>query len=435
MVTKPIDILLVNSSLKRRTSHARSSPPLGLGYIASVLLNNGYKVAAIDFNVSGFSPLVLERALLEGKPRILGISSHTKTYTNALKVAEITKQVDPGITVIIGGPHATVMVDDVARESNIDVVVMSEGEYTMLELADCIINKNVNLANVAGIAYAENGTISSKVDRPFIKDPDELPFPARHLFPIPLYDSPGIILMSRGGCPFNCRFCAVNNIWKGKRRFRNTQKVVEEVIHVGKTMQIDVFEFADDIFTLDRAIVMALCDRLKDEQKITPIHWTCATRVDLVDTQILKTMFEAGCFSIHFGIEASSQSILDSIGKGITLKQIRNAIHSALDVGMTVICGFMFPHPYDTSETIHQQTKFMKELRDMGTTVNLASTAPYPGTYYYNHASELGINILASSWDDFDDENLMITTKYLSQEELNYLREELTQDLGMNYSD
>jgi len=429
-----MDILLINSALKKRTGHSRSSPPLGLGYIASVLLNGGYKVAAIDFNVSGFSPLVLERTLMDGKPRILGISSHTKTYNNALEIAGVAKRVDPDITVVIGGPHATVMADDVAREENIDIVARGEGEYTMLDLADCLIKNSGSLTDVAGITYVENGSVINTAERSFIKDPDELPFPARHLFPIPLYDSPGIMLMSRGGCPFKCRFCAVNNIWKGKRRFRNPQKVLEEIAHIGGTMQIDVFEFADDTFTLDRAVVTALCDRIKNEQNTNPIHWTCATRVDLVDRQLLETMFEAGCFNIQFGIEAGSQSILDSIGKGITLKQIRGAVNSALDVGMSVICGFMFPHPYDTGETIRQQIRFMKELRDAGVTVNLSSTAPYPGTYYYNHADDIGIKILASSWDEYDDDRLMITTRYLSREELESIREEIIQDLGAKLS-
>jgi len=429
-----MDILLINSALNKRTRHARSTPPLGLGYIASVLLGRGYNVAAIDFNVSGFSPLVLERTLMGSKPRILGISSHTKTYNNALKIAEITKKVAPETTVIIGGPHATVMAESVAQERNIDIVVRGEGEYAMLDLATCIIGNNDNFFDVPGITYTENGSVINTTDRPFIKDPDELPFPARHMFPTPLYDSPGIILMSRGGCPYNCHFCAVNNIWKGKRRFRRPEKVLEEIFHVGKIMQIDAFEFADDTFTLDRAKVMALCDGLKNEQEAYPIKWVCATRVDLVDKQLLQNMYEAGCNSITFGVEAGSHKILNSIGKGITLKQVREAASTAIDTGIAVVCGFMFPHPEDTEETIRQQAGFMKELRDMGVTVNLSSTAPYPGTYYYNHADELGIKILPSSWDEYDDEHLMVKTRYLSQKELMYLREELIQDLGMRFS-
>ena len=426
-----MDILLINAPVKRMSKHASLTPPLGLAYIAAILIRAGYRVSAIDFNVSGFDPNRLKRALDRGNPGIIGISVHTETYPSGLEIAEIAKQVNPGIIVVMGGPHATVMYQEVAKKRDIDVVVRGEGEYTMLELADCFIRNKGGLAGIKGIAYKDNGMVKTTPERPFIENPDELPFPSRGLFPLPLYDSSGSVLISRGGCPFNCRFCGVNNIWKGRRRFRSPEKVLEEIIYIFKHGQAQGINFADDTFTLNRERVIELCDLLEQSLQL---QWMCSTRVDLVDRELLKKMHESGCYSVQYGIEAGSQKILDSIGKRITLKQIRNAVQTALDVGIEITCSFMFPHPEDTKETIREQKQLMKELGEKGAMLLLSFTTPFPGTYYYEHADELGIKIMADNWDEYDAKHLTIATKHLSQEKLKSLLKELIEYVGLESS-
>jgi radical SAM superfamily enzyme YgiQ (UPF0313 family) len=162
------------------------------------------------------------------------------------------------------------------------------------------------------------------------------------------------------------------------------------------------------------------------------LRWMCSTRVDLVDKKLLEEMHESGCYSIQFGVEAGSQKILDSIGKGITLEQVKYVVSTALNTGIEVTCSFMFPHPEDTEETIREQKQLMKELIEVGVTLLiLAFTTPFPGTYYYEHADELGIKILANSWNEYDAKHLVITPKHLSEEKLSSLLEELVNDVGM----
>ena len=420
-----MDILLVNAPVKRRSEHFSQTPPLGLSYIAAVLLDNGYDVSAIDFNVSGFNPIRVRRVLEREAPRILGISTLTETYLRGLKIAEIAKQVNPGITVVMGGPHATVMYKEVLREESIDVVVRGEGEYTMLELADCLIRNKGSLAETKGIAYKEVGAVKINPERPFIEDLDELPFPARELFPLNLYNSPGILLTSRGRCPYNCRFCAANRIWRGKLRFRQPEKVLEEILFILEHEQPQRLIFADDTFTLNKEYVVELCGLLRGMKETLPLRWLCSTRVDVVDKELLWNMHEAGCYTIQFGIEAGSQRILDSIGKGITLEQIKYAVRATLDLGIDAVCSFMFPHPEDTMETIGELKQLMGELKDMGAIEYLLSTTPIPGSYYYEHADELGIKMLSETWDGYACGYLVMTTKYLSEEKLRSLLAEL----------
>jgi radical SAM superfamily enzyme YgiQ (UPF0313 family) len=426
-----VDILLVNAPIKDITSHASASPPLGLAYIASVLLKDGYDVSTIDFNVSGLDNHALEGLLEQKRPYILGISAHTETYLSGLIIAGIAKRMHPGITTVMGGTHPTVMYEEVAKERNIDIVVRGEGELTILELAACLIRNKGSLPQIKGIAYRKDGVLRTTPERPFIVDIDQLPFPARELFPTHGYGFPARVLGSRGGCPFNCPFCAVNNIWKGARRFRSPENVAEEVLYIFENLKTREINFADDTFTLNREHVMRLCGLSKKIRQAFPWSWTCATRVDLVDRELLEKMYESGCHYITFGVEAGSQEILDSIGKKITLDQVRKAVSAALDIGMGVNCSFMFPHPKDTRETICEQKKFMKELSHMEAGISLAFTTPYPGTYYYEHANELGIKILAGNWDEYDGRHLVIATEYLSEERLNALYQEMYYDLGM----
>jgi radical SAM superfamily enzyme YgiQ (UPF0313 family) len=495
-----MDVLLVNASVKEINRHAGLEPPLGLAYIASVLRENGYDVSAVDFNITGFNPIVLKGIIKIDNPPILGISANTETFPNAVKIADIAKQVNPKITVVIGGPHTSVLYGEAARKKSIDIVVRGEGEYTMLELVGSIIGKKNNpagtetaaepvtasanttpdtiseenistgtetaaepvaasanttpdttdkengLARIKGIAYWD-GKVKTTPERPFIENLDELPFPARDLFPLPLYnEEPFSILMTRGGCPFRCQFCAVNAVWKGKRRTRSLESVVKEIQFLYEHFYPDEFSFADDTFTLDRQQIIELCGLLKELKKSLPLRWTCATRVDLVDRELLKELHEAGCQAVHYGIEAGSQKILDTIGKRITLEQIRDAVRATLDIGMKVLCSFMFPHPLDTVETVREQKQLMKELLEMGAAEILSFTTPFPGTYLFRNAEpddadddpdadELGIRIMANNWDEYDAKHLIITTKYLSEEKLNSLFQEIVQDVGLTNED
>ncbi len=239
--------------------------------------------------------------------------------------------------------------------------------------------------------------------------------------------------MSRGGCPFDCCFCAVNNIWHGKRRFRSTENVVRELLSISERLSTDDISFADDTFTLNRAHVTALCQESAKIKQAFNWQWGCTTRVDLVDEPLLKQMAEAGCYAVTFGIETGSQEVLNSIAKRITLDQVKRSVDTALDLHLTVLCSFMFPHPQDTADTIREQKQFMRELVGMGAQVSLAFTTPFPGTDYYARMDELGIHLLTDKWDEFDAKHLVIETRNLKREKLEGLFAEIVAEVGLHH--
>ena len=426
-----MDILLVNAPVSKLSPHAKRTPPLGLAYLGAVLLKAGYGVEALDLNATPMSEAEIRQFISSNPPCILGISTYTETHNNGIGIARLVKEINPEVKIVFGGPHASVLYEEVAREAGVDVVVIGEGEYTMLELAGYFLKAKGNLADINGIAFVTDGKFTLTKDREPITDPDELPFPARDLFYLHLYDFPISILSSRGGCPFACNFCAVNIIWKGKRRFRSPGKVLEEAISIIQNRQVNRVNFSDDSFTMDRSRVLELCRMLKETFRAMVFEWQCATRVDLVDNELLREMRFAGCKSIQYGVEAGSQKILDSIGKKIRLEQVKKAVSITLRYGMEVSCSFMFPHPEDTEETIREQIALMRDLKEMGAVITLAMTTPLPGTQLYENANELGINILARNWEEYDGKHLVITTKNLSEERLNKLLQEMVNGVGM----
>ncbi|PTD94866.1 hypothetical protein C9439_00290 [archaeon SCG-AAA382B04] len=130
-------------------------------------------------------------------------------------------------------------------------------------------------------------------------------------------------------------------------------------------------------------------------------------------------------------MEARSQEVLDRIGKDTTLEQVKEFVEMAKDVGLDVLCSFMFPHPFDTKETIEEQKEFMKELSEMGAKETMSFTIPYPETYYYEYLDELGINFFADSWDEFDAKHLIIDTKNLTKQELEQELKDLVDEVGL----
>jgi len=429
------DVLLINAPVRgaQLDRHASLGLPLGLAYIAAVLREHGYRPKIIDLNINGMDPARIRQIIEKEDPALLGISTHTETYCGGLEFARMAKELRPGLPVVMGGSHSSVMYVEVVREDCVDYVVRGEGELTMLELADLVVNGKGDPADIMGIAYKRDGVITVNPERPFIEDPDILPFPARDLLPVELYTFPGNLLTSRGGCPFNCDFCAVNNIWGGRRRQRRPEKVIEEVKVVMSQFGLGGIAFADDTFTLNRRHTLRLCALLQDlVAQNMGVPWTCSTRADLVDRELLETMVASGCYGIQYGVEAGSQEILDLIGKGITLEQVREAVRISKEAGVQdILCSFMFPHPADTVETVRAQKEFMKELSDMGARISMSYTTPYPGTLYYENADELGIRILSRDWDAFNAKHVNFTTANLSQEQLTSLAREIADELGL----
>ena len=374
------------------------APPLGLAWIAAVLEKEGIDVKVIDAPTIGLSEQEFMRIVDMWSPDIVGITSLTPTIYLAYRTAEITKTVDPNIKVIIGGPHATCMWFDVLNECPyIDYVVVGEGEYTALELVKAL-ERNGDVSSVKGIAFRnKNGNPVFTGVRPLIKDLNKLPLPARHLLPMDKYTLFGkpiriAHIMASRGCPYGCAFCSTSYFFGRKVRFRSPELVAEEVEECVHKYRAKIIVFTDDEFTINHKWLLKFINELR-ERKLD-IKWSCGSRVDTVNKDILRKMISSGCTGIYYGVESGSQEILNKIGKRITLKQAEDAIRSSKELGIMTVATFMLGLPWETIDDMKKTVNFALKLDPDYAQFTVAT--PYPGTSLFQIAKN---DNLIVDWD------------------------------------
>jgi anaerobic magnesium-protoporphyrin IX monomethyl ester cyclase len=418
------EVLLMQPSLPDRILPYKEDvvlcPPIGLCYVASTLLTHGFSVGVVDLAILDHEPAKVESEIRRAKPKILGITTSTCMYEKALKIARKAKEIDPRIVTVLGGPHVTFTATEALAHPEVDVVVRNEGEITMLELCKLYLKGEGGIDSIKGIAYRNENVVVNNPGRSLIRDLDQLPFPARRLLPLNLYRIPGTLITSRG-CPSQCVFCAARAMSGGTYRTRSPGDVLAEIDEMRRGFNPAFYFIADDTFTVFHDRTREICAGLKK----MGVKWLCESRANFVNMDLLRTMADSGCFAIQFGVESGSQVILNSIRKGITVDQVRNAAKWARQLDLLTVCSFMFPHPEDTLETIAETKRVMLELKSQGVVVFVSPTTPFPGTYLWDHATELGVRIVTSNLEDFDLATPILETRHLRIDQVSSIYEDL----------
>lgn len=425
-------VLLIEAPVPMVTPHAHLSPPLGLAYVAQHLLDAGHVVEIADLNITGLSPGRVRATLNRFVPDLVGISSHTETYPNALEVARLVKQRDGSVPVMIGGPHASICPSETLAEPDIDFVVVGEGERTAVELVAVLEagSEQELISVVAGLGHKAGGVPKLNPARVPL-DVSLIGRPARHLLSLEFYQDAFNVLASRGGCPYRCPFCSASQLWGGVRRPRPVEDIMAEVDDVVAEYGAEHVFFVDDILSVNRSWFEGLLDALVAQDH--GITWGCATRVDCVDEPLLQRMAEAGCSGIQYGVESGSQQILDSV-KGIDKRAAYDAVRWAVAAGIGVSCSFMVPFPDDTPATLAETFAFMRTLKALGGRLLISYTTPYPGTMFAERAEDLGLRILTADWSLYDAKHVVMETSHLPAALIAELTSAAATSLGMQRS-
>jgi len=395
--------------------------PLGLAYIAAVLEKEGSEVQVQDFLVTEYSKGKLEGKIVDFAPEIVGITSVTMNYPIASRILRDCKEIDGNIITVIGGPHVSFWAEEALEEAPwIDIVVRGEGEYTMLEIA-----RGKSLKEIDGIAFSENGGVVLTEPRQWIENLDELPFPARHLFPLSRYRalSSDCGLITSRGCPFHCIFCLGPKMVGKKGRFRNIKLIVDEIEEILE-YGFKTINMADDLFTLNRKHLYAFCDEVMARK--LKFKWSANSRVDTVDPELLGKMKEAGCFFICYGVESGNQKILDIARKKITLEKIKEAVKLSKDAGIKSLASFIIGLPGETKKTLKESVNFAEEL---GPYYAFHLLAPFPGTEVWERREEYGLRILTDDWLKYTANEAITETEGVSAAELTEIDRKYQQEV------
>jgi radical SAM superfamily enzyme YgiQ (UPF0313 family) len=374
---KTMKILLINP--KSSNIDALPIPPLGILYLAAYIRGKGYQnIEVIDNNRESISVDNLAGRIKAAD--IIGLTGTTSQFRQAKEIASLAKKYHK--LVVAGGPHATALAEEVLENSAIDIVAIGEGEVTFYEILEAV-SGGKGLSDIAGIIFKKNKEIIKNNDRPFIKNLDKIPFPARDLVPMAEYPQRELKrfsgkfthMMSSRGCSGKCIFCSSPTMWKYPR-FMSAARTFAEMKEIYDNYGIKNIHFQDDSFTLIRVRVEQLCDLMIKSG--IGFKWSCQARPDCVDFELLKKMAEAGCVQIEFGVESGNQELLNSAIKGYSKQQIRQAFKEAKRAGLTTYGFFIIGLPGETLITWLESIIFAKSL-ELDSCV-WTILAPFPGT-------------------------------------------------------
>lgn len=367
------------------------NPPLGLLYVATAIKQEGrHHVQVLDANLPGFGAEKLKAHLKEAQGDILGVYVTSFTLLDALEVIYTFKEVNPNGKVIAGGPHVAMFPEETVRLGPIDIAVKREGEPVINEILDRIADPEA-LRKVRGICFKLYDEVIDTGDAPYLEDLDSLPIPDRTLLPYQHYysllgsDGYATTLFTSRGCPFRCAFCDRPALGK-KFRAHSPAYVAQEIL---QCVNLGIREFLvyDDTFTLNRGRVLDICNRLIEmEQNIT---WEIRTRVDTVDSEMLRALKKAGCRAVHYGVESGSARILKRLHKDISLPLVKEVFHLTRKIGMDTLAYFMIGNPGETMADINKSLDLALEIKP--DFLHLTVFTPFPATALYQEALETGI--------------------------------------------
>lgn len=236
--------------------------PLGLLYLASVARKAGYTVAVFDGTFASGDRAFAD-ALAEHEPDVVCIAGLMTLRPAALRLARMAAEC--GTTVVVGGPDPTSEPEAYLAEPAVDVVVMGEGERTLVDLLATLETAG-NLAHVAGIACRSgDGAVVQTSEREPILALDELPWPARDLIDVERYLAvwkkehgySSLSLSVSRGCPYGCEYC-MDAVMGPHLRRRSPKSVAAELRYLELEYAPDRFRLVDELEGLGRDWLVVL---------------------------------------------------------------------------------------------------------------------------------------------------------------------------------
>ncbi len=396
-------------------------PPLGLGYIASILREAGHEVNILDCTFLKKNEAF--RRALGYRANVVGIYCMVTMLVDSLKFARLLR--NKSDLLVAGGPLPSS--DPVRFLSDFDIAVIGEGEQTMLKIVS-YWETGSEFESINGVAFnrEKGSSLNSRNRNRSLKDPryedvvftepqpnqkdlDAIPFPSRDLFPNTDYISywksrvghAYTSVITTRGCPFSCEFCSrsVFGISYRERSPKNVVDELEEVLALG----YDRVHFADDVFTLNKNRVFEICQDIRDRG--LSLGWECLGRVDSIDLELAKAMKSSGCERVLFGIESGCDAILDLMGKKITVSQAERSVVAARDAGLKTGAFFILCYPGETDDNVLDTLRFATYLPLDYVSFTMPHTLP--GTPLYERVKNKMVSFNGSS-----DEAIFFDTEF-----------------------
>ena len=393
----------------------------------------------------------IKKKIKKYKPNVIGISWLFSTQSNSVNmVIDSIKDIDANIKIIVGGSYPSTHPQKVLNDNkNIDIVVFGEGEITLKEVLD---NLN-NLDNIDGIAYKKNNKTIVNKPRELIRDLNILPIPFRDVKLYKNYSKQNVFkyiyslfkknnfnykfsiisasfvtslplvcdiyyyffnqhrenkmpiadISTSRGCPNNCTFCAVKNIWGRSWRFRTAKNVLEEIDILVKKYGIKHINIIDDNFNVSKDRIIKICKGIIERDYNITLSDTSGIYLPTLDEEVLIWLKRAGLNDIRISIESGSDRVLHNIiKKNIDLSKVKNIVDICKKLNIHTEGCFMFGVPGEKIEDMEETLSFAK--RCGFERIVRFIFQPFPNTELHQVCIEN--NYLT---DDYNESNLYVT--------------------------
>jgi radical SAM superfamily enzyme YgiQ (UPF0313 family) len=460
--TSKVDVLLVNPPtpdggiwirsqhrVGRRSRENMVWPQVSLAQLAALMAPT-YSVRVVDANAERMSWDAFEQLVRRERPKYYVTQLTAPTLQNDLYGTFVAKTV--GATTMAFGTHLTPMPRETLRPfPSLDFGLRGEPDLTLRDLVDHLegnqfdrpahieamfrkhdaeyrpfrlepqANGRHGLGLIKGLVWRHGDEVVVNPDRPFIADLDDLPVPAYELLPLqtylmPLIKGPFCFVVTSRGCPAGCTYCIKHVSYGPTMRLRSPARLLEEIQALGRLGVHNIHMYAD-LFTVNRDQVMGLCKAILDAG--LKIRWTCNSRVDFVDQEMLNLMAASGCYYIAWGLESGNKEILTHARKGVNPDRARQSLEWARRAGIKNWGYFIIGLPGETEETIKQTIAFSKSLPLDIALFHIA--APYPGTPFFHEVVRNGWFRPGVRWEEVDmDESTVLDYPDLPAERLEY---------------
>jgi len=377
-----VRVLLVRPPVPPHTiglKHIMVCEPLELEYVAAGLA--GHEVEILDLLVErGFA-----RRLRRFRPDIIGTGSYITGVNEVKKLCRAAKRWNPRVVTVVGGVHASRVPEDFA-DGAVDCIALGDGTTLMPEIL-AALEGGRPLTDVAGLALPAAGGVRRTAPRPYMGDPDSLPFPRRDLVAhlarryYYLFHRPVALLKTTWGCWYDCNFCFTWRITDGVAYSRSPESIADELAGIEAG---DVY-IVDDIFLVNPGRLARLAALLK--ARGIRKRYLCFARADFIanNEAIIAEWAGLGLAAVLIGLEAPTQGELDAMSKRTTVDQNRRAIEVLRRHGVDTY-GSLIPRPdYGPDDW----ERLRRWIDDNGLYyLNISPLTPLPGT---------------AIWDDYKD--------------------------------
>jgi anaerobic magnesium-protoporphyrin IX monomethyl ester cyclase len=362
---------------------------LGIGYLASVLVNAGYDAKIIDFRTD--KKEILEK-LLKLNPKIVGFSVVYENYIGRFaELVNYLRKAGINCHFTAGGHYASLRHEEIFKFiPSLDSVVRFEGEYTFLELVNSVFSGR-EWRRIKGLAHKSNRKVLTNSLRPPEKDLDTFPFPMR-LLPLKEYtfEKKFAAMLAGRGCIYDCSYCSTREFYQQAsgpiKRIRKPEMVVKEMALLYHEQGCSVFLFQDDDFPVKTSKgsewIEKFCESLRQNGLKGQIMWKINCRPDEIDHDSFDLMKKHGLFLVFLGIEEGTNSGLKRLNKHMTVSESLEGINILKKLGIGFDYGFMLFQPSSTFKSLNENLDFLKKICGDGyTPVTFLKVLPYYETH------------------------------------------------------